>query len=240
MNYLIYYVAGGDRHRQLAALSVQSLYLAGYTGHVHVVADGPIVTPEAPADLVTFETVGTLDAWMAKKEKAKTALRLDLSSYAAVLLLDADTLAASDPTPILSKIAADPSHLYLPLSSNRRFLGINGLRNALSHTERATVPEAQPMFDSYAVGFVPTPENLELVRAWDIANDAASWPADAMTLNVTLVKTGNLSRVATLIECERLNGQAKVGTVIEHYVWGQHVRMPHVFADRRAQLQRTA
>lgn len=84
---------------------------------------------------------------------------------------------------------------------------------------------------AYAIGFVPTQENLDLVRAWE-ARNTGDVQSDAMTWNIAVIRSGRLPDIEVLSECERLNGPAKPTTIIEHYVYGQHVRMPSVFKAR--------
>lgn len=249
-NYVVYFVAINEPYVGLSRMAVESLYLSGYKGKTVVVTSQPFVSGEAtqpsdvyipwtseyaPAGQVTFrkswDCIG--HPFGTKMQKAKTGCELAGEGYDAILFLDCDVLIVGDITPRLDTIAANPSKVYVAHTNNRRLLGVKGIVDALTEEQKATIAEDQQMVDSYAVGFAPSHANIDLMQTWDTTNAQATMRthSDAIGLNVATVAAGRLADIEWMTECERLNGLPSDGTIVQHYVYGQTVRMPLVYQN---------
>lgn len=228
--HLIYYVATGEKHRRLAECSVNSLYLSGYKGKCHVVADGDFAAAHAPADLLTVQTIAPSDEWAAKRMKANLVPSLNLAECEALLFLDCDTLIAADITPLLDRAAKNPQKFYIAYTGGKAIQSVKGITTRIPAESLAALPKAQPMVDSYANAFAPTKANLDLLKKWDQINEAtaalATYKSDAIGLNIAVITSGRLPDMVFMPECERLNGQPHKGTIVEHYIHGAAARMP--------------
>ncbi|MDB5296028.1 MAG: hypothetical protein JWO31_2011 [Phycisphaerales bacterium] len=242
--HCFYFVAIGGHYQRLTRLAVESLYLRGYAGDVLIVTDGaPWNHDHVPPGRVAYRAAPAgLDDFAAKRLKPTTAMAFAGSGYDAVMFLDSDILAMSDPTPLMDRVAADPGHLYAAYTSNRRLMATTlAVLPGVTDADRERYRDQQ-MVDSYAVGFVPNAASMALMAAWDHANgtviDAAKYRSDCHGLNYALLRSGRLADVVFMPEAERLNGRPSPGTVLAHYVYGQWVKMPAVHAAIVAEVER--
>lgn len=227
MNYLVYYVAIGATHREYARQSLESLYIGGYTGNAHVVTDVPWTPKYAPEGKVTFVTDSATNVFAAKMKKASYPLSINLSTFDAILFVDCDTLIRGDITSVLDKVAANPTKLYLGLTGGLKLLQLAGMAEDIT----VPLPDDTLMIDSYIVGIVPNEVNLGTLALWKAFNESQGYTSDACTLNIVVANAGRWQDIEILTEAERLRGRPSPGTLVEHYVKGQTVRMPLVYAN---------
>lgn len=234
MNTLIYYVAIGETHREFCKLSLDSLYLSGYEGVTHIITDAPWTPRYAPAAKVYFSEVESTHIWGAKRYKAQFIMNLaGVADYDAVFFNDCDTIVTGNVAPMLARIADNPDNLFVTRTGNRRLMATRA-RHLFQESDQTTFAPVE-MFDSSGVGFVPTPENLALIAAWDDSNqfqeNTSQSRSDAFGLNHAILTTGRFSDTVFLAECERMNGLPAPATIIRHYCNRQTQMMPLVFAS---------
>jgi hypothetical protein len=234
MKGLIYFVACGEKHRELAQFSVNSLFISGYDGQCAVVVDRPLEFAHADPDRLSVVQTTVDSPWTAKQLKARVLPTLKPRQYDATMFVDCDTIFASDPTPLLERAAENPKNIYVSYTGNRRKL--TDLPNLVRMLPEGKTPAVE-MLDSCMVAMAPTQANLDFYKIWEkvndeITNNGEKWKSDAIGFNVAAIRSGRFESMVFMEECQRVNGLAKPGTIIEHYTNQSHVRIAREFPGR--------